>query len=658
MECLDIHRVRKTISDFPVYDTLEPSPFLLSDLWKSTKTDECITAKSNSMNAQFSDSSSSYSSSGEDEDDFSVIDKYPELDIHWEAPDGDDRYSPGAIIPYILAILEAFEDFKFCGSSPDIAPDLEPERDADENPTDENKLKRETFVRVVYRLFQKGAAALVVSCLGSKCASIRKVAVAIIGKFLKALKMEESRTISGWKSRSQMEMALNAIQRGLLVARARKLHENNSSNEYLQIPMFPNVSALFLSRALLTLTKPGDDMYPAINKYFLRIDDHHGAYSDCFSLPIFMALFCSVNESDELIAKKERCFALQLLKDGTTDVLCYKVASKRHVPELLLTALSSFLSKPGLSDESECFLILGAIEKLVINGGDIAYRHYFKSVGLVPWFQTTIQSCISNVDFQSTSLLNAMIRLFRIILAKYQNFLEKEEDGDIFLVTLDSAGILLLLSNFHRLQLSSKKIGSPRTALSTSDDIVKIICSIHDIELICQKGQSQSYPFPFVQPSGFQVQMALALLESDEIDVGNGSLDKIITVFCKFSMEADLSNAEERNVVVMLCIAFIKSISKSDNIRMDRLDVSILVLRRISSLYHMISTQDTCYSDLLDHLLSFRKHAIKYRSLRNVWMECLRVMVKSSNDNSEKYLQLMTLLERLERDSISIVTLN
>jgi hypothetical protein len=150
--------------------------------------------------------------------------------------------------------------------------------------------------------------------------------------------------------------------------------------------------------------------------------------------------------------------------------------------------------------------------------------------------------------------------------------------------------------------------------------------------------------------------MALALMESKEIDAKDGAMDKIITVFSKFPLSADFSKPEDKNGVVMLCIAWIKSISNSFTYRIDTLDVSILVLQRISLLGPMISTTDVSYSNLLDTLLAFRSHAIKDNSLRKIWMECLWIMVKSvdaNTDMSKKYLQLMGLLDRLERDAIS-----
>jgi hypothetical protein len=155
--------------------------------------------------------------------------------------------------------------------------------------------------------------------------------------------------------------------------------------------------------------------------------------------------------------------------------------------------------------------------------------------------------------------------------------------------------------------------------------------------------------------------MALALLESKEIDIEDGSMNKIITVFSKFPIAADFSNLEDRNRVVDLCKSCVKSISKSCTDGIDTLDVPILVLQRISLLGPMISATDICYSILLDDLLAFRSHAIKEHSLRKIWMDCLWNMVKSLDANTEmsrKYLELMDLLDRLERDAVSKAILN
>jgi hypothetical protein len=64
-----------------------------------------------------------------------------------------------------------------------------------------------------------------------------------------------------------------------------------------EIPKLPSLSAILLAKAALILSKPGDAMYSAMNKYFLKLNQNHGAYNDMTRLPAFIALFCS--SSDE-----------------------------------------------------------------------------------------------------------------------------------------------------------------------------------------------------------------------------------------------------------------------------------------------------------------------------------------------------------------------
>ena len=79
--------------------------------------------------------------------------------------------------------------------------------------------------------------------------------------------------------------------------------------------MLPTVASTFLAKSLCILARPGDDLYGQMNRFFLRLDKFHGAFMDCFSLPAFVYLFCSVS-TDTLQARKERIWALQLLKNN------------------------------------------------------------------------------------------------------------------------------------------------------------------------------------------------------------------------------------------------------------------------------------------------------------------------------------------------------
>jgi len=149
--------------------------------------------------------------------------------------------------------------------------------------------------------------------------------------------MQESHGMKSWRERPQQEMIISSIQRGLAVRRAIQMQryeaqegiELGGMEETIHkhnIPMLPAVSAIFLAKAFLILSRPRDDMYSQMNRYFLRLTDYHGAFQDCFGLPAFLSLYCSA--SDELSrCRIERNWAPLTLKDSAVDEFCYRLVS-------------------------------------------------------------------------------------------------------------------------------------------------------------------------------------------------------------------------------------------------------------------------------------------------------------------------------------------
>lgn len=648
LECLDIHRVRKTISNFPIYDTLIPLPFPSIELWLNERP-AMERIPQICQNVEVPDmelSDASISDSDAIDRDASPIDKkHDTVDLdHWRALDSDDRYSPGATLPYILAVLETFQgteasklkfendsDFKKNNSVEDISPEME------------------TFVKVSHRLFHKGAISLAISGLGSKCIGIRKVSLAIISKFQKSLQIKGSQTNVSWKSRSQVEMAINSLQRGLLLTNAIKMRDQDVSERSFMVPILPMVSALFVSRSLILLTKPGDDLYPAINKHFLRLDDHYGAYKDCFSLPIFMSLFCSVNEHGEGIARKERLFALQLLKDGTVDELCYRVASKRHVPELLLSAFSSYLMQRSFTDESECLLILETIETLVKNGGHTSYRHYFKSVGIIPWFQSGIQTFIVQEKLQSYHLMLSFLNTFHYMLQKYHTFLiEEEEEADtVSLLTLDSSNLLRALGELNNIMESSKTKFLNEKSELLEDIYLKIFCDVHDIEAIRWSKSTKMQIKPIIESYGFPISTALRLFHKADSNI---SL-KIIVVLCSFPLNLDVSDSKQHKNMVILYIEFLKALSQFLLNQVDAVDACNLLFKNISVLSSDVRLTDSSRIDVIEELLRFRRIAVIEDRIKESWMNCLHNLgsaLEKGSQPSKMFIRCMRMLITLD----------
>eukprot|EP00979_Chaetoceros_neogracilis_P015841 scaffold6574_cov261-Chaetoceros_neogracile.AAC.26 len=61
----------------------------------------------------------------------------------------------------------------------------------------------------------------------------------------------------------------------------------------------------------------------------------------------------------------------------------YRMASRRHVPELLLTAFDTlFTRQDSNKNDQECILLIATIEALVKRGESSVFYHYFHPVGL------------------------------------------------------------------------------------------------------------------------------------------------------------------------------------------------------------------------------------------------------------------------------------
>merc|ERR1712086_295710 len=116
-------------------------------------------------------------------------------------------------LPLILATIEAYLPYEEMdrGEHPENA------NSGDKN--DAEIAQYQAFGGVCRRICDRGGITLAIASLSSRCRSIRKVAVAICGLFIKALKMQESHGIKSWRERPQLEMIMSSLQRGLAVRR-------------------------------------------------------------------------------------------------------------------------------------------------------------------------------------------------------------------------------------------------------------------------------------------------------------------------------------------------------------------------------------------------------------------------------------------------------
>ena len=178
--------------------------------------------------------------------------------------------------------------------------------------------------------------------------------------------------------------------------------------------MLPAVNSLFLARSVLILAKPAVKMYPAISKFFLR-RENHGTHINA-DLPAFMTLYWSA--ADGIVrARTERQWAVNLLKDGTLDELCYKVTARRRAPELLLTSFEILAKRSDNDhDKSEGLLLLDTIQNLLENDGILSFHHLVCTIGLFSWIKEVLQSRLSMPLFVTSAMKHKIVKLLHSAL--------------------------------------------------------------------------------------------------------------------------------------------------------------------------------------------------------------------------------------------------
>ena len=647
---LDIDRVRKTMNDFPVWDAIKPTDDI--EPWACNDEVNSIKEYSDDDDSQGTSISSSESSDDECVSTKTKIIHHKVNSSQYEmySRDEDERYSPGFIMPMILGTLESF------GELVDNAKEEEPPVVSNEECYDRkrpftdhqskdefksNPLK-ESFAKVAYRLCEKGAIALSAACLSSNCPDLRSIAIAVIYRFLQAMNSAEAQNILEWKSRSQLQMALSSVQRGLMVIRANRIVKRNDDEERsLLVPMLPNVSSLFLARSLFTLTKPADDLYSAINKSFLRLGDHHGAFTDCFSLPAFMSLFCSAHDSPDQ-ARKERMWALILLKDGTVDSYSYRMASRRHVPELLLTAFDAlFTRKDSIKDDQECILLLETIESLVKRGESSSFFHYFHAVGLTSWMQCSLNAIALNLDAKSPRVVRGFIQLTNTIIGKLANESSKVNNKFHDLTNLNAVNVARDVTDIVAASTSAK-LGRRPIAIKT--EMVQhahgILRSLYTI-LGHQPATGVTLQF---HPHGLQLNSCLQIIESAKT-VETCELKRLIVALCSFPIEVDCSNEGASKLALEALQVILTDGSSKDTVALSSHQCSS-ILHRLSTLSPFITEGHRCCS-IIDNLIGCRRILVTNHGLFAEWLSCVKVFVKGyerssqNSANNSSYTELL-----------------
>jgi hypothetical protein len=355
---------------------------------------------------------------------------------------------------------------------------------------------------------------------------VRKIAVAICGLFLKALQLQESHGMKSWRERPQQEMIMASLQRGLAVRRAMQIKRREEGNKMevelgpvtntlkqrYNVPMLPAVSAVFLAKALLIVSKPSDDMYGAMNKYFLRLNDYHGAFQDCFGLPAFLSLYCS---SDDLArCRTERNWALLSLKDSVVDDFCYRIISQHHVPELILTSFGSACDLPG--GKSELSLTIDVIQCLLESGGSRSASHLIKRLGLLSWLHGVIswRSISSVLPYVSLKckFLNLITTAVESYREEYSND-TKDENEVVFLEDIPLANAIIRIC----LERSDTEINNSNASSKEAEAILAATCEALWAIFVASKKRAQSRQRAGLTSLRHMVDLLMQCVHSEEL---------------------------------------------------------------------------------------------------------------------------------------------
>lgn len=637
IESLDVKRIRQTIANFPIYETAEPP--------------QC-----NEIERAVIDGTKAISTT-RNTGDVKTNDNHCEALVDELAYSDDERYSPSFIMPLLLGVLESFarrasiEETE--NKQTNEVEDMDVDDDNEYPPSGEEgvdkyddhvNVYRESFAKIVYRLSQKGAISLSLACLSSRCQDIRRMAVSTLYFFIQAIKMDESQSIGQWRERPQIEMILNSVQRGLVVAKVKSMQhdeEGDSSDVALAtVPMLPSVSAIFLARSIFIISKPGDSMFSAINKYFLRIEDYHGAFNDCFSLPAFIILFSSAND-DNSQARRERLWALQLLKDGIIDEYSYKVVSRRHVPSLLLSSFDGFCSRKSSGErkgkysgiyDTECSMVLEVVEQCLIHGGYTAYNHFVNVIGIFPWIQAMFEShsktnCLNESFY--TMILHALqgTERYQII----SNDMTRKES-----LPFDAMNILNCVLGAYETEEECDSIKDslrPSTLLNTVCDIVRKIHQLHK-----NNDASQDlYRIFQIHCNGVPISTASRIAKTTQQFV---SLHfNLIEALCYFPIAMDMKSTED----TFHLVAFTKSalnvlLNRGTDITLPndaRTETYSCIMKRINFFVFNINFAPCSFLndvEVGEMLLSCRRQML-HAGLYDLWLETITgILPKSKTD--------------------------
>ena len=631
---LELTRIRATLSQFPVHDRIRADPIRDVEVWLKNSSDVNPTqevARGDNKDMSSSDSSN-YDS------DVSMLDTFDDgagagaksgkhvIDVDsWTGLGDDIRYSPAFILPLILGALE--NSLSKTGSSistPEHFTSMshEPNDECNGEPTESPAFKE--FVLLAQRLCEKGALSLALGSLCSECPSLRKVAVATLGHIKRVLDTKEARKLNTWRERPQLAMIVDSVQRGLAVRIAMRLDPNESAPRLI-VPKLPALSAVFLARAALIIMKPGDPMFSQMNRYFLRLDNGHGSFQDTNRLPAFISLFCSSSDEPGQ-ARRERLWALQLLKDSFVEEYCYRMVDSCHAPELLMTSFESINARQGDDQhDTERMLLIDTIATLLSHGGRRAASHLIGRLGLLSWLRgqlvagnlihilPSLESRISFLRLLYTAVNMACLHLTVESSDRHHLITESK--------TLFSSIVMLYDDSMSHGLMSEQKDATEWGLFSV------LTCELLHALVKVTEDHGSSEDLGDVEKFGILLAPASRMLQT----IPQHLKKMAVTSLCLAPLCRDSTTSENAVTFSNLALSFLATNELNA-------EASAAVLRRVTLLMSMLEKELNSDSEILDALLACRSQCLC--ACREAWFQCLEGVLGKTGSSSSETLRI------------------
>jgi hypothetical protein len=495
----------------------------------------------------------------------------------------DEPYSPGFLLQLIYSSLES------CGVA--------------------EKSSHTPRTTLAQRLCERGGLSLCLASLSSKCSGVRSLAVSIMGTLSDIADSIHARRVVSWRERPQILLLLNSVRVALVIRQAEERKESGAFD--IEIPRLPGFSAIYLARAALIICRPGDQLFPAVNRSLLRTEVDSGAFQDLTRVPVFVSLFCSSSDEKQQIFS-ERRFALELVKDGLIDDESYKLLLSCHCAEMLLACSSwktpvTIFESPFSCDEVT--LILNTMLAFVERGGERSKAHLISRLGLLSWIRSLLVGRPLFEFLPSVSSRISFIDLAKTVVKATAPELSLPE-----MMTVTSGVINVLLS----LTLNSADHGCGEakfSLLSSTVDLLEVLSSSLFEKRSVNEPPDEGLCLDHL--NGVQIELAVEFLFMLPPD---RTVQSALMSLCTLPL---LCNEKDSIHVNKFCSNAIDLAGSCND------DLKLAILSRMLDLSFFYDGSERETEEILRKLVSWKVVTSHDDKLRKLWQNCLASFITS-----------------------------